>query len=126
MTYTNVSVLQGLRILVVEDEPLLAMALVDEIEELGARVIGPVASLEGALDVIGTSAVDAAILDVELQKKLVYPVADRLVELGVPFVLTSGHDAAVLPERYADVPHSAKPAPAIETLRLLAGLISPR
>ena len=123
MEHRNVSVLEGLRILVVEDEPLLAMALVDEIEELGARVVGPVGSVDGALDVIAEAVPDAAILDVELQKLLVYPVADRLVEMGVPLVLTSGHDAAVLPERYAGIPHSAKPAPAIETLRLLAGLI---
>lgn len=126
MKHRDIGVLRGLRILVVEDEALLSMALVDEIEEAGAQVAGPAASVEGALDIIDITSIDGAILDVELQKKLVYPVADRLIELGVPFVLTTGHDAEVLPERFAGVPHSAKPAPAIEALALLAGLISAR
>jgi len=101
MKRNDIGMLSKLRILVVEDEPLLSMALIDEIEEAGAQVVGPVASVEGALDIIGTTPIDGAILDVELQKKLVYPVADRLIELGVPFVLTTGHDAGGLPERFA-------------------------
>lgn len=126
MRQKDIDVLRGVRILIVEDEPLLSMAMVDEIEEAGARVVGPVASVEGALEILATTPVDAAILDVELQKQLVYPVADRLIERDVPFVLTTGHDADGLPERYASVPHSAKPAPASEALTMLADLLSRR
>lgn len=126
MRQKDIDLLRGVRILIVEDEPLLSMAMVDEIEEAGACVVGPAVSIEGAMELLATTPVDAAILDVELQKQLIYPVADRLMEQGVPFVLTTGHDAEVLPERYATVPHSAKPAPASEALALLAGLLNAR
>jgi DNA-binding response OmpR family regulator len=116
--------LRGLRVLLVEDEPLVSMALADELEQVGAIVVGPAASVESALDLIASEQVDAAILDVELQRKLVYPVADLLLDRGVPFILTTGHDAQALPERYADVLNSAKPTPATEVLATLATRLS--
>ncbi len=125
MSQFDLGVLRGKRVLVVEDEPLVSMALVDELEEAGAVVVGPAASLEGALDLIEGAAIDAAILDVELQQKLIYPAADLLAARGVPFVLTTGHDAEVLPKKYANVPRSGKPAPVIEVLQLLAGRLDP-
>jgi DNA-binding NarL/FixJ family response regulator len=121
MSQINLGVLRGKRVLVVEDEPLVSMALVDELELAEAMVVGPAASLEAALDLIENSPVDAAILDVELQQKLIYPAADLLSARGVPFILTTGHDAEVLPKKYAEVPCSGKPAPVIEVLQLLAG-----
>jgi CheY-like chemotaxis protein len=123
MSDNNIGVLRGMQVLVVEDEPLVSMALADELEEAGASVVGPAASVEGALNLIGTLPIDAAILDVELQQKLVYPVADLLAARGVPFILTTGYDEDVLPEHYADVPRSAKPAPVMEVLQTLAGRI---
>jgi CheY-like chemotaxis protein len=117
--------LAGLSVLVVEDEPLLSMALTDELERAGAIVMGPAASLEGAFDLLdaGRPRPDAAILDVELQRKLVYPVADLLIDEGIPFILTTGHDAAVLPERYGNVPRSPKPAAMADLLEALADCI---
>lgn len=117
-------VLQGLNVLVVEDEPLVSMAVADELEQAGANVVGPAASVEGALDLIARLRVDAAILDVELQRKLVYPVADLLLERTIPFILTTGHDAEVLPQRFGNVPNSAKPAPVHEVLGLLASRVT--
>lgn len=116
----DIEILQGKRVLVVEDEPLVSMALVDELEDAGAVVIGPAASLEGALDLIAIGGIDCAILDVELQQKLVYPAAELLMARGVPFILTTGHDADVLPKVYAEVPRSLKPAPVTEILQTLA------
>jgi DNA-binding NarL/FixJ family response regulator len=124
MSEIDLRVLRGKRVLVVEDEPLVSMALVDELEQAEVVVVGPAASLEGALDLIETSAIDAAILDVELQHKHVYPAADLLGERGVPFILTTGHDADVLPQKYARVPRSLKPAPILEVLDLLARRIA--
>lgn len=120
MSEIDLQVLRGMRVLVVEDEPLVSMALVDELESVGAVVIGPAASVEGALDLIATSQIDAAILDVELQQKLIYPAADLLVARGIPFILTTGHDIDVLPEQYAKVPCSTKPAPLGEVMQTLA------
>jgi DNA-binding NarL/FixJ family response regulator len=126
MAEIGVGVLRGLHVLVVEDEPLLSMALIDELEPVGAIVVGPAASVEGALDLLATTPVDAAILDFELQGKFVHPVADLLVERDVPFILTTGHDAEMLPERYALLPNSAKPALATDVLAALAARIAER
>jgi len=112
---------RGMHVLVVEDEPLVTMELVDDLERAGAIPVGPAASVEGALELIEGNLVHGAILDVQLQKKLVYPVADLLTKRGVPFILTTGYDAKVLPERFADVPNCIKPMPATEVLAILAG-----
>jgi DNA-binding NarL/FixJ family response regulator len=125
MSQFDLGVLRGKRILVVEDEPLVSMALVDELEQAEVDVVGPAASLEGALDLIDGSPIDAAILDIELQQKLIYPAADLLAKRGVPFILTTGHDADVLPQKYARVPRSLKPAPVAEVLEMLARRMAP-
>jgi CheY-like chemotaxis protein len=114
--------LQGLRVLVVEDEHLVALALVDDLEELGAIVVGPAASVEGALGLIDQHAVDAAVLDIKLQAQLVFPVADVLKAKDVPFLFTSGFDAAVLPADYADIPTCEKPANPVTLMRMLGEL----
>ena len=91
----------GLRLLVVEDEYLLALYLSEALEDLGASVVGPVASVDAALDLIASDPeIDAAILDVNLGSESVYPVADALASRQVPFVFASGYDRDALPERY--------------------------
>jgi two-component SAPR family response regulator len=114
--------LQGLRVLVVEDEHLVALALADDLEEAGAIVVGPAASVEGALGLIAQHAVDAAVRDIKLQAQMVFPVADVLAAKDVPFLFTSGFDAAVLPAHYADVPTCDKPASPVTLMRMLADL----
>jgi DNA-binding NarL/FixJ family response regulator len=120
MNEHQVGALRGMHVLVVEDEPLVSMALAEELDAAGTIAVGPAASVEGALDLIAGVQIDAAILDVELQGKSVYAVADLLVGRGVPFILTTGHDAEYLPERYAAVPNCSKPAPTIDVLTTLA------
>ena len=103
--------LTGRRILVVEDEYFLADELDRAVEAAGAVVIGPVPSVEAALDLlVGEEAPDAAVLDVNLGGALAYPVADALLERGVPFVFTTGYDQSSLPERFAAMPRLQKPA----------------
>jgi CheY-like chemotaxis protein len=126
MSESNLGRLAGLSVLVVEDEPLVSMALTDELERVGAIVMGPVASIEGAFDLLGGALPDAAILDVELQRKLIYPVADLLIGEGIPFILTTGHDVEVLPERFGNVPRSPKPASMSDLLGTLAECIARR
>lgn len=84
--------LDGKRILVVEDEPLIAMMVEDMLAELGAQVIGPAGSLAEAL-LLAEEQIDAALLDVNLEGERVYPVAERLTVRGVPFVFATGYGA---------------------------------
>jgi DNA-binding response OmpR family regulator len=87
--------LQGMRILVVEDEALISMLLEDGLNDAGAEVIGPAASVEEALGLIEGAHLDgglsAAVLDINLIGQTVIPVADRLAALGVPFLFTTGY-----------------------------------
>jgi len=100
--------LNGAKVLIAEDEYTIAMFLIDYLEDQGVEVVGPAGSLEGVNKLIDGHQVDAALLDINLAGELVFPVADRLREKGVPFVLTSGYDDNV-PARFADDPRCAKP-----------------
>ena len=84
--------LLGKRILIVEDEALLAMEMQFAFEDEGAEVLGPALSLEAATTLVaGTPEIDAAILDVDLGGHDVYPVASLLAARGVPFLFHTGH-----------------------------------
>lgn len=99
------------RILVVEDEYFLADELHRELEAAGAVVIGPAPTVESALALVENEGpIDAALLDVNLNEEMVFPVADALVVRSVPFVFTSGYDDDVLAEHYSLMPRCQKPA----------------
>ncbi|MCW6534054.1 response regulator [Sphingomonas lycopersici] len=102
--------LQGCRILIVEDEFLLADDLAHVLDDAGATVLGPVPSVRDALELIaGEKAIDFAVLDVNLHGDMVFPVADALVARSVPFVFAIGYDEWSLPERFFTVPRLEKP-----------------
>jgi CheY-like chemotaxis protein len=103
--------LLGLKILLVEDEYLVASDLADALGDLGARVIGPAGTVRDALSLIEKEErhLDAAVLDINLRDERIYPVADELQAAGVPFVFTTGYDAAVIPTAYAEIPRCPKP-----------------
>ncbi|WP_369061881.1 response regulator [Caulobacter sp. 73W] len=102
--------LKGCRILVVEDEYLLAEELRAELEAAQVVVIGPVGQLEPAIALIAAQPrIDGAVLDVNLGGDSVFRAADLLLARGVPVVFTTGYDAAALPERYAHLPLCEKP-----------------
>lgn len=92
------------RILVLEDDPLLALDLEDFLTGLGARVIGPVSSIEQALEAIAKG-IDAAVLDLNLRGVYSYPVIEVLHRAGTPLVVCSGY--AELPETKSDLSHVA-------------------
>ena len=82
----------------------------ESVRALGAEVVGPVSSLQKALDAIDAEpALDGAVLDVNLQGIMVFPAADRLVELDVPFFFTTGYDQRIIPDRYAATRRCEKP-----------------
>jgi PAS domain S-box-containing protein len=95
------------RIMVVEDEVLIAMVLVDHLQELGLAAVGPFSRVSDALKVDGE--IDAAILDVNLAGEPVYPVAEMLRARGVPFVFMTGYGSASIDPRFAAVPVLQKP-----------------
>ncbi|MGK6321853.1 response regulator [Sphingomonas sp. DT-51] len=102
--------LRECRVLVVEDEYLLADELTTALEEAGAVVIGPIGDLADAIALIQRGErIDAAILDVNLGGEMIFPAADLLIESGVPIVLTTGYDKSALPSRFSGVPLCEKP-----------------
>ena len=104
------SALRDRRILVVEDEYLIAVMLRDHLEAVGSIVVGTVASVETAIKAIESDPkIDAAVLDVNLGGVLAYRVADVLLARNVPFVFTSGYEDTVLRDRYPQVRNCLKP-----------------
>ena len=103
--------LTGRRILVVEDEYLVALVLVELLEEAGAEVVGPVGWLEEAIALIedGGEQLDAAILDVNLHGRKSYPIADALIARSVGFVFATGYGAGALDGKYQSYPRCEKP-----------------
>ena len=110
------SPLRDRRILVVEDEALVGMSLQDALNTVGALVIGPVATVEKAIETIASKpGLDAAIVDVNLGGAMAYPVADALIASNVPFVFTSGYEDGVFHARYPEIRNCHKPY-AFETI----------
>jgi two-component sensor histidine kinase/CheY-like chemotaxis protein len=99
----------GDRILLVEDESLVAMMMGEVLRELGFSVIGPCATATEAAATIDSTDVSAAILDVNLDGELVYPVADLLAARNIPFAFITGYGEESLSPRYANVPLLQKP-----------------
>ena len=116
--------LDGLRVLVVEDEMLIAMDLESALEEAGADVVGLAATVDRALALIDRESMDAAVLDVNLRGRDVYPVADALKARGVPFLFHTGHATREsLQARYLGVPVLTKPTDLDRVLSALQHLV---
>ena len=102
--------LRGRRILVAEDDYMLAEDLRSDLERQGAEVVGPVPSVAEALKLVqAEDNLDGAVLDVNVRGERVFPVADVLRERGVPMVFTTGYEHWALPETYAEIPRCDKP-----------------
>ncbi len=108
-TEADAKVLQGRRILVVEDEPLVAMLIEDLLEAEGCVVIGPAPRVADALRLAATERLDGALLDVSLDGETAYPVADALKASGVPFAFVTGRGAGGLIEAHRGSPLILKP-----------------
>src|SRR3954452_18857806 len=117
--------LSGRRVLVVEDEMIVAWLLQDMLADLGCAVVGPAARVTQALAMIDAEAIDAAVLDVNLNGQKSYPVADALAARGVPFVFSTGYVTESLPNEYQSLRLLQKPFKRSELGDTLAQLLTP-
>ena len=106
--------LAGCRVLVVEDETMVALMIEETLKEAGCAIIGPTGRLSTALELIRDEAPDAAVLDVSVRDGKTYPVADELLARGIPFVISTGYSDHSLPENLRLEPRLAKPFSPVE------------
>ena len=102
----------GWVVLIVEDDSIIGMMLRDMVQELSCRPIGPAGSVAVALKLLDdTPSIDAALLDCNLGREMVWPVADRLRSRNIPFVFSTGYGTAGVDPRFAGTPVLNKPFP---------------
>ena len=118
--------LAGRRILVVEDEVIVAWALEDMLSGLGCAVVGPAARVNQALTMIEAEAFDAAVVDVNLDGEKSYPVVDALTARGVPFVFSTGYGKAGIKAEYGAFPVLQKPYASSKLGDALSRLLTPQ
>jgi len=109
----------GKRVLIVEDEPLLAMEVVEYLSEAGYQIIGPVTTVEKALRLIGEKGCDVAVLDVHLGTEHSEPVALALKAQDTPFVVVSGNSQDHYPPGFGGAPSLQKPIMAATLVALV-------
>lgn len=118
--------LSGLRVLVIEDDWVIAEDLAQELERFGADVVGPVESVDRALHHVRTGApIDFALVDVYLDGQPSYEVADVLQERGVPFVFATGSDPSGTPDRFRGIGRCQKPFRPSDLSQVIAAATSP-
>lgn len=101
--------LQGERVLVVEDQYLLAKDVCEWLEEAGAEVVGPVPDAQSACALIDEQRVDTAVVDINLGAGPTFQVASKLSERSVPFLFATGYDEATIPAEFRSRPRLEKP-----------------
>lgn len=116
--------LLGQRVIVVEDEWLLARQLAGAFQRAGAEVVGMAPTIDRALTLIESSgSLDAAVLDLDLKGSLAVPVADALEQRGVPFIWATAYDGKQIPQKYRSKVLCRKPATANEIIDTIARLL---
>lgn len=111
------------RVLVVEDEMLLAMDLEATLTERGYQVLGPVPTVAQALRVIEEQSPDAALLDINLGTEQVFPAADALARADTPFAFLSGYGTVMLPAQHSQRTVISKPVSPKDVIRCLDALL---
>lgn len=117
---TESRAIEGLKVLVFEDETLVALHLETILEDLGCAITGPVMRYNEAETLLESGVdVDAAILDVNFNGKRIFPLAEKLVEKGVPVIFATGYDRSGIPVEWRDTPMLQKPYSAEEIAHAL-------
>jgi len=110
------------RVLVVEDEALVAMLVEDALLDAGFGVMGPAATVEEAMALLDHERPDAVVLDLNLAGETSTPVADVLAARGIPYVIATGYGASGLPAGHQDAMVLAKPYDPAELTTMLGRL----
>ncbi|TJZ91423.1 response regulator [Paracoccus gahaiensis] len=113
----------AVRVLVVEDEMMIAMDMDDMLVEMGFEVVGPAAWLDRGMELARQESFDLAVLDVNLAGETSFPIAEILRDRGIPFLFATGYGAAGLTETYAGTTTLQKP---VEFSQLKAAIASLR
>ena len=115
--------LNGSCVLVVEDEYYLADEARSALSDVGAKVLGPVATIAEARALVDAApAIDAVLLDVNLRDGIAFELADSLQARSIPFAFVTGYDRSALPERFKTAPCLAKPVPPERLINLFGSL----
>jgi CheY-like chemotaxis protein len=114
--------LDGLRVLVVEDEMMVSMLIEDMLGELGCLVVGPASRLDEAMALAREAEIDCAVLDVNLGGQPIFPLADLLRERGAPFAFATGYGDAGLRDVDRGSPVLQKPFREGDLARVLGEL----
>ena len=117
--------LQGCKVLVVEDEFLVAMLIQEILEAAGCIVSGPIPRVAEALSAANHETYDAAILDINLGGDRIDPVAAALSQRDVPFAFVTGYSTGALPGEYAERPRLCKPFKMAELVGMVSNLVNP-
>lgn len=118
--------LRGQRVLLVEDEPMVAIMLEDMMADLGVEVVATAMTLKDAQQAASLDGLDAAILDINLKGEMSYPAGEILVRRGIPMILVTGYARHDPPQSLARVPIIPKPYRVEQIARALAQVVAPR
>lgn len=123
MTIVIPQVLAGKRVLIVEDELIVALLVEDFVTEFGCSAVGPCGSVEKALDAVRTEKFDLAVLDVNLGGEKVYPVAEALTERHIPFLFLSGYGDEAVPADHCEWKVCSKPFRAADLAKMMSAAL---
>ena len=101
--------LKDLRVLIVEDQPIIAFAVREMLQELRAQIIGPVRTVAEAIELISTEHFDAVLVDVWMKGEASFPVGNLLAAKNIPFMVMSGLAGVDEPQSFRDAPRLLKP-----------------
>jgi CheY-like chemotaxis protein len=118
--------LRGLRVLVVEDTALVAAVISGELEACGVTVVGPATRLPSAMALAHEEALDAALLDVNLEGDASFPIVKELARRDIPVIFVTAYDnPSMFPPEYRDYPRVTKPFDERELMKVLAKVVKP-
>jgi CheY-like chemotaxis protein len=117
---------KGLKVFVVEDEPMISMLVADMLEDLGCQMVAEAGDIETATKLALSQDFDLAILDVNVKGQTVFAVAELIQARGLPFIFATGYGAEALPARFRDQPVLQKPFEIDALAKAIEGLWGPR
>lgn len=101
--------LLGCRVLVVEDEYFPAERLAQSLRQFGAKVVGPIGNLSDAMRQVETGDFEIAVIDLNLQGEMAFPLASVIQQQGIPYVFATGYERDAIPAEFASVKRWEKP-----------------